>query len=124
MDKNNEIYDKIIGLAELVRKQVDAECVIKQTKSEFCEHAMSILSDLLFIEKIEHRVMWGIWDCDETKPHVWIEIADEVLDITADQFGDYPKVWYPADDTYYNCFIDIDERLLEEIINNEEMVKI
>ena len=116
MNEYNETYAKVIELAESVRKQVDNECkIIADIKPEFCEHAMSILSKLLLDNKIEHRIMWGLFDCDGSKSHVWIEIAEEVLDITADQFGDFPKVWYPADSEHYNCFIDVDEYTLEDI---------
>ena len=115
MDENDETYKKIMKIAELVKQKIDEECKINSSKSEFCEHASNIISDMLIEEEIEHRIMYGLFDCDERKSHVWIEIAEEILDVTADQFGDYPNIWYPADVEHYNCFIDIDEYLLEKI---------
>jgi hypothetical protein len=36
--------------------------------------------------------------------HVWIELPDYdniIVDSTADQFGDFPQIWFPADKKCY-----------------------
>ncbi len=56
---------------------------------------------------IEHNVVFGKFSCETDKKynsHAWIEFPqydDAILDVTADQFGDYPKIWFPADKRCY-----------------------
>ena len=56
---------------------------------------------------IKHNMVFGRFLCKTDKKynsHTWIEFPQydhAILDVTADQFGNYPKIWFPADKRCY-----------------------
>lgn len=50
-----------------------------------------------------------VYDGDEDGAHCWVELGDEVIDVTATQFGDFPEVYvvhkseYPLGYERYRC---------------------
>jgi hypothetical protein len=56
---------------------------------------------------IKHNMIFGEFSCEtkkKSKSHAWIEFPqydNTILDVTADQFGNFPKIWFPADKKCY-----------------------
>lgn len=94
----------ILKIAEETRLQIERE---HGDSTGWCGEAAYELSSRLADARISHVIgkgafIGGLLDYN----HIWIFLTetDEILDVTADQFGLYPKVWFPADGDYYSTF--------------------
>jgi len=99
-EQKEYVYNITIKNRKLIDKEMKDTNKIKPT---FCEHISQKMSSDLNILNINHSIAYGSFD---ENPHVWIEFEDGelILDITADQFGDFPKIWFPADNEHYSTW--------------------
>jgi hypothetical protein len=59
--------------------------------SSMCAVASFVLKEMLKIHKIKSKVAQGYF-VEEFNTHCWIEVGNNIIDITATQFGKYPEV--------------------------------
>ena len=91
---NNMQKQQIVDIAKEVRG------MIGENSKNQCDVASDLISNRLEIANIPHQITSGWFNFEG---HTWIEFGygDVILDITADQFGNYPKIWLPADEFHY-----------------------
>lgn len=98
-----EIYEKIILSAIDTRKywcgQIGS-CFVSSRKIGFILNKHEINYDI-----VKGRFLCGLSPPkNPRKYHVWIEFPqynNTILDISADQFGIFPTIWFPADKKCY-----------------------
>lgn len=114
--------EAVLRAARAVRAAAESDIGWCSTGS--CSNASEVLAVILRNANIPYRVRHGnfktqeaVFECthreqcsprDYLEPHTWIEIPElnnAIVDVTADQFngdyGDFPKVWFPADKKHY-----------------------
>lgn len=90
------IQAKVVSLATMVRKTM----LCNKKDSRYCESLSKLLIKQMkdVPEFGKPKLVHGFFD---NMAHAWIELNGKILDVTADQFGNYPKVWYPASKKHY-----------------------
>ena len=77
---------------------------IPNCSTDCCEDASDMLGQLLKKKcpELELNAVWGTFN---SKAHCWLETIDgAILDVTADQFGKYPRIWFPANPKHYTAY--------------------
>jgi|SRR5262249_27873270 len=103
--------DDIMQIATALR--VVAEVYIGQHKClerscrGFCIAVSLALQAVLEKNGYRSRVIRGRF---EGRGHAWVETQDKIVDITLDQFGDYPRV----------CVVGISDTRYSEVTDDEE----
>ena len=104
-----DVERKILNAAEDARKIYcgsvsDSVGACIETAQWISRHSSTSLKK----SNIEHNIVHGNFICDKKSrrhtSHTWIEFPsydNAILDVTADQFGDFPHVWFPADKKCY-----------------------
>ena len=87
--------ESIVRVAQVVRGEVRDRIVLKAPRQfgldmmGSCAIAASALRRVL--NRLGHEAVFVVGFYDGMH-HSWVELGDEVLDITATQFGDFPEV--------------------------------
>lgn len=112
-----KVREKILSIARRAREEeIRAGHHCPEQGKGACISVSTKISIALDAEHIPHEIAEGtfVGELDETRfevpsdpsirGHQWIrfpQYKNAILDATADQFGDFPKIWFPADPTYY-----------------------
>lgn len=103
---NNKTKRHIRYLATKARKAIEC-AALDETDSTYlggyCARGSAIVAHLLKEEGIPCSLVYSDWG------HVYVECMNYVIDITATQFGDFPKVMIRTRDDVYAYCKKIDE---------------